>query len=59
MEDSTIIKPLREQFKIFIKYLQSEQCATSQLNLTRRSEKFGINLLKFAQISQKIYIIDI
>ena len=36
MEDSTIIKLLREQFQIFIKYLQSDQCAPSLLNLTGR-----------------------
>ena len=36
MEDSAIIKPLKEQFLIFIKYLRGDQCAPSQLNLTKR-----------------------
>ena len=47
MEDSTIIKSLREQFQICIKYLWSDQCANSPLNLLKRKDNFGTNLLKF------------
>ena len=56
MGDSPIKKPLREQFQICIKYLRSDQCANSQLNLTKHSENFGTN---FAQIWQKNSIIDV
>ena len=84
MEDSVIMKPLWEQFQIYInpfvpkalffyhltffwcfpgvekgcienkwvKYLQSDQCPYSHLNLTECEENFGTNLLKFAQILQ-------
>ena len=41
MEDSAIIKPLREQFQICIEYLRSDECGTSQLNLTKGQENFG------------------
>ena len=47
MEDSAIIKPLREQFQICIKYLRNDQCANSQLSFTKRLENFGTNLLRF------------
>ena len=47
MKDSAIIKPLREQFQICIKYLRSDQCANSQLNLKKHYENFSTNLLKF------------
>ena len=41
MEDSAVIKPLREQFQICIKYLQNDQCANSQLSLTKHLEILG------------------
>ena len=53
MDDSAIIKPLREQFQICIKYLRSDQCANSQLGLTKSLENSGNNLLRFVQISSK------
>ena len=59
MEDSAIIKPLREQFQICIEYLRSDECGTSQLNLTKGQENFGTDQFKFAQILQKISIIDV
>ena len=56
MKDSAIIKPLREQFQICIKYFRSDQCANSQLNLKKHYENFATNLLKFRK---KIFTIDI
>ena len=53
MEDRATIKPFREQFQICIKYLLIDQCANSQLSLTKRLESFWTNLVRFVQISQK------
>ena len=47
MEDSTIIKSLREQFH------RNDQCANSQLSLTKHLENFETNLFRSVQISQK------
>ena len=54
---SHLIKPtiaLREQFQICNKYLRNDdQCANSQLNLTKHLKNSGTNLLRFAKIPQK------
>ena len=59
MEDSAIIKPLRELFQICIKYLRNDQCANSQLSFTKGVESFVTNLLRFIPIPQKKTIIDV
>ena len=43
----------------WVKYLQSDQCPYSQLNLTKRKENFATNLLKFVQTLQKNSILDV
>ena len=59
MEDNAIIKPLKEQFQICIRYLRSDQSVNSQLNLAKRYENFGTNLFEFFQILLNNSIIDV
>ena len=59
MEDNAIIKPLKEQFQICIRYLRSDQSVNSQLNLAKRYENLGTNLFEFFQILLNNSIIDV
>ena len=36
MEDNVVMKTLSKQFHIYIKYLRSDQCPNSQLDLMKR-----------------------
>ena len=61
MEDCVIMKPLREQFQIYITYLRSNRCANSQLilrNANKILEPLCLNLLKL-KFRRKHFIIDI
>ena len=49
IKDIAIIKTLvNEQYQIFIKHLQSDQCADSHINLTNYFKNCKTNLLKLA-----------